>query len=414
MNKTKYDEIVRPFAIARQTPYTKKSEYSHLIEEPKEILITSAYYKSLWWYDELTKTIESMIKGEPSGVIFFDYCIAIKHGIKTEKLLKKDKSKMGEIEFQQEYQNIPFGENGDAYFKLELFSKNRSIKKVFLPKENASIKKNKYAIPKVNGEKRVLSIDIATRKGKKNDNTIITCIRAIPTKQGYKREKVYMESHQGEHTGRQALRIKQLYYDFEADYIVLDLQNAGFTVFERLADITKDDEAGVEYAGFTVMEHKTIQKKLSDEMLEKTLDPNSIPCIYPIMADLKKNSDIATKFRDDLKRGIISIPVDQIDAEEYLNNNDKDFKESENIEYKSKFLYPYAQFQEAINETIALNYSVVNGNIKIEEQGSNRKDRYTSMSYGNYFISILDIDLLKKVEEHNNWGDYFITGSKWV
>ena len=37
----------------------------------------------------------------------------------------------------------------------------------------------------------------------------------------------YMESVQGGDTTRQALRIRQLYEDFDADYIVLDLRNAG-------------------------------------------------------------------------------------------------------------------------------------------------------------------------------------------
>jgi hypothetical protein len=36
-----------------------------------------------------------------------------------------------------------------------------------------------------------------------------------------------MESHKGEHTGIQAKRIKELFHDFEADYVCLDLQNAG-------------------------------------------------------------------------------------------------------------------------------------------------------------------------------------------
>ncbi|HSH51935.1 MAG TPA: hypothetical protein VK982_09465, partial [Bacteroidales bacterium] len=226
MDKKKYDEIVRPFAAVRQAPYLKNPKYSHLVEEPIEVLITSAYYKNLWWYDEMEENIKLMLKGEKAGVIFFDYPIAIRHGIKTKKVIAKDKQKMDMVSFQQEYENIPFGENSNAYFKLEMFSSNRNIKKIFYPirKDNIYKNKNPFDIKRKEGEIRIVSVDIATRKGKANDNTIITCIRGLPTKKGYMREYVYMESHQGEHTGKQALRIKQIYKDFKADYIVLDIQ----------------------------------------------------------------------------------------------------------------------------------------------------------------------------------------------
>ena len=409
MDKEKYDAIVRPFAIARQTPYTKIPEYSHLIEEPKEILITSSYYKSLWWYKEMEDNIDLMLSGEKAGVIYFDFPVAIKHGIKTRKVIEKDKKKMGMIEFQQEYENIPFGENADAYFQLDLFNKNRIIKKVFYPlsKLDGHKKRNPYSMKRANGEIRIVSVDIATRKGEANDNTIIACIRGLPTKKGYRREFVYMESHQGEHTGFQALRVKQIYNDFNADYIVLDLQQAGITVFERLATITKDDERGKEYPGFTVMNHKKIKKDLREELKEKTLDSNAIPIIFPILADTKLNGKIATQFRDDLKRSFISIPIDQMDAEEYLNETDMTFAATEEIMLKVWYLHPYAQFQEMINESINLSFTIVGGHVKVEEDRGKRKDRYTSASYGNYFMSLMDLKLLKDKKNGNNTVDSF-------
>jgi len=415
MDKTKYDEIVRPFAIARQTPYTKLAQYSDLIEEPKEILITSAYYKTLWWYGEMEENIKLMLKGENAGVIFFDYPIAIRHGIKTKKLIAKDKQKMDAISFQQEYENIPFGENGDAYFKLELFTKNRTIKKLFYPLRKSELAddkikgKNNRMIKRIEGEVRIVSCDIATRVGKDNDNTILTCIRALPTSKGYMREFVYMESHQGEHTGKQALRIKQLYKDFEADYIVLDLANAGITIFERLAEVTKDEERGIEYDAYTVMEHKSLDKALISELQEKTLASTSIPVVYPIRGNLPLNSKIALNFRDDLQRRMISIPVDAIDGEEYLNENNKVFRTSNDQELKASYLEPFMQFELMVNETINLSFSIVNGNVKLEEDRGARKDRYSSGSYGNWFITLLENELLKQDDNVGNASSFCFT-----
>ena len=40
------------------------------------------------------------------------------------------------------------------------------------------------------------------------------------------------------------------------------------------------------------------------------------------------------------------------------------------------------------------------GAIVIHEQGSNRKDRYTSCSYGSYFASLLEKDLISKNDDY--------------
>jgi len=404
MDKAKFDSIVKPFSYARQTPYLKNPRYSNvkvLIEEPRQILISSAYHKGLWWYKETLDTIKMMLGGQNAGFIAFDYLIAIKHNIKTKKAIARDRSTMDSITFLEEYENIPFGENSNAYFKLDMFQKNRNLKKAFYPFKNDDYdkKKNPNEIKKVDGEIRIVSVDIATRKNEKNDNTIITCIRALPTTKGYEREFIYMEAHQGEHTAIQSLRIKQIYADFEADYIVLDLQQAGITIFERLAVVTKDEERGVEYEAFTVYEHKSLDKKMVEELKEKTLAINAKPVIYPISATAKLNNDIAVDFRDKLQRSMCSFLVDESNGEDYLNKKNKDFSRNQDINLKLWYLHPYIEFMLMINETINLEYSMSGGNIKLDTIGTARKDRYTSCSYGNFYISLLEIDLLKQGQD---------------
>lgn len=404
MDKQKFDSIVKPFAYARQTPYLKNPKYSGikcLIEEPRQVLISSAYHKGLWWYKETLDTIKMMLENKDAGFIAFDYLIAIKHNIKTKKAIIKDKFTMDEITFLEEYENIPWGENSNAYFKLAMFNKNRNIKKAFYPLRGDFLdkKKNPNEMKHIDGEIRIVSVDIATRKSSKNDNTIISCIRALPTAKGYEREYVYIESHQGEHTGRQALRIKQIYHDFEADYIVLDLQQAGISVFEQLAVVTKDEERGIEYEAFTVFEHKSLAKSLIEELKEKTLAMNAKPIIYPIMAGAKDNNDIAVDFRDKLQRNMCSFLVDDNSAEDFLNKHNKEFKNTTDVNLNNWYLKPYIETQLLVNESVNLEYSFLSGFVKLETVGSARKDRYTSCSYGNYFISLLEIELLKENQD---------------
>ena len=49
IDKEILDSVIRPFAVIRQTPYLKLKEFENLGEEPKEVFISSAYHKGLWW-----------------------------------------------------------------------------------------------------------------------------------------------------------------------------------------------------------------------------------------------------------------------------------------------------------------------------------------------------------------------------
>jgi hypothetical protein len=56
-----------------------------------------------------------------------------------------------------------------------------------------------------------------------------------------------------------------------------------------------------------------------------------------------------------------------------------------------------------INESIALEMAPAQGLIKLVEPAGSRKDRYTSVSYMNYYVSLMDTDLLK--DKYSDWDD---------
>jgi hypothetical protein len=407
MDKQKFDSIVKPFSYARQTPYLTDpdSPYKNikiLVEQPQRILISSAYHKGLWWYEETLTTIKAMLKGKSAGFIAFDYLIAIKHNIKPKELIAEDRSTMDEITFLEEYENIPWGENSDAYFKFDMFRNNQTIKKAFYPQRNDTFnKKNPYDIKKQDGEVRIVSVDIATRKGEKNDNTAISCTRLIPTKKdGYQREVGYIETHNGENTIKQALRIKQIFFDFCADYLVLDLQQNGISVYDQLGTVTHDADRGLEYEAFTVMSHYTIDKKLYQELSERTIALNSKPIIYPILASAQFNNDAAVSLRDKLQRKLINFLISENDAEEYLAKINKTYLTSGDRPW---LLQPYIQNSAMIIESIGLSMKLSGGLIKLEEASGARKDRHTSISYMNYFASFLDQNIMKETSDAGSW-----------
>jgi len=397
------DAIIRPFLVSRQPPYMKNPKYSdieELREEPIEIIITSAHYKSYEWYPETKKLLRQIAEGNKDiKAIFFDYLITIKHGIKTKKQIAADKKDFNDpIAFLMEYGNIPYGSSSTSYYKLGLFK--RSIKRSWRPITDEMFVtngKNPYDMLKLPDEQRIVSVDVAMRAGAKNDNTIITCARLIPSKKGWLTDIVYMESHNGQHTSVQALRIKRIYEEFDADALVLDIANAGIGVFDALCETTKDEVRDCEYKAYTVMPSEYVDDKLYDELMARTLGMNANKCIFPIFASASLNSVIAIKFKERMRKHLVNFLVDDNTEEEFLvKTGNKDILDQDDTGIRAHLLQAHIQTTLLINECISLEMSIQSNNLKLEEPEGSRKDRFTSVSYLNYYVSLMDIDYLKE------------------
>lgn len=395
------DSIIRPFLISRHPKYMDEPKYSQIAElreEPQEIIITSAYYKSHEWWAEARKFLKQIANGDPDVKgIFLDFPILIKYGIKTKKQMIREKQKFDPITFNMEYGNIPYGSSSNSFYKLGLF--NRTVKRSWRPITDdvfATVHKNVYDIPKLTDEKRIVSVDVAMRAGSLNDNTIITCARLLPSRKGWMTEIVYLESHNGKNTTLQALRIKQIFEEFQGDVLVLDAANAGISVFDNLSAVTKDEMRGVEYPAYTVMEDEHIDKALHDDCVNRTLGKEAKPCVFPVVASPQLNSLIAVKFRERLKKRLVNFLVDDNTEEEFLiKAGNKDILDQTDSGIRAYILQAHVQTSLLINESIALEMVMNNGLIKLVEPAGARKDRYTSCSYLNYYVSLLDTELLK-------------------
>jgi hypothetical protein len=342
---------------------------------------------------------------ETANFLALDYLITIFHNIKTEEMIRNEMSDADAVTVQMEYQNIPSGSSGKSFFKSIMFP--RKLKKAFYPQrpENYSSRKNPYEIKKLDGEIRFITVDVSTRANKANDNSILACVSAVPLKgKGYERKLYYMESHRGQHVGVQAQRIKELFYDFESDYIVLDLQNAGIAVFDSLSEPTNDEDRGVVYPPMTVVDEffDTIESDAREDLRNNhTRGVNALPIIFPISASQRLNSLIATAFRTSLQKKLWLFLIGEGDAEEYLIKTNKEYLTGNiDSDISAFFAHPYVQTSLFIGECINLDMSLVGGLIKLTEKSGCFKDRYSATSYLNWIISSqFDKELLKEYEE---------------
>ena len=265
------DKVLKPFQMTRPSQFrtneecekygVKYKENDEFLEEAVNIYISSAAPTSHWMGKLLKDTVSSKYGDNSACMLATDYSIALKHAIKTRAQLIEAKRSTDPITWREEYENEMLREGANSYFTYGLLTKNQTNKKAFYPRRYEDVRnkhKNPYSIPKQPGEIRILACDMAfIERSNKNDNSCFTCIRALPesmtytsenidgkvveVKNGYRRIVPYIEANPGSDVDKQAIRIKQLYYDFEADYCILDTRNGGILTYDRLAKILYDE-----------------------------------------------------------------------------------------------------------------------------------------------------------------------------
>ncbi len=391
INEHILNTVLKPFLnVYRQPPYLKKEKYKHLTEENVELYISSAYFSSHWMYESMLAAKDLMLKGKDSVIFAMDYLTSIHHGLLSKKRIEKEmESKdFDEISFLMEYQNLMYGQNENAFFAFEDIDKNRSLKNVFYPVPNIDYHsfKNKKKEKLKDGEIRIMGVDVALMGGQSNDSTIITCVRLIPNGDSYLRKVVYIESMDGKHTDDQAIRIKQIFEDFQCKYVALDCHGNGMSVYDALARVLYDEERDVEYDAWCSYN--------DEEMKIRAKSSNPLPVIFSIKAGNRLNHEIATSLRNNFRSGNIELPINEIEAKDFLS--EKEYYKKTSSEEKVRYEMPYVQATLMVNEMVNLEHEITGGFVKIKEKSGKRKDRYSSLGFANYLAKTMETKLVKR------------------
>ena len=315
IKKEVLDSVLRKFnAAPRKPPYMFKKEYSHLKpHKNKELYISSAWYKSSWAYEKFISYRNAMCKGKPYFCCDLPYTVPLEHGLLDEDTVKeiRNEEDMDEISWKMEMEGIWYGESSSAYFKSIELNPLRTLSRAFHPPsetEWVQLKgKYKCNIPKIKGEKRIIGADIALAAGEQNDNSVYTLLRMLPDGDEYRREVVYIESHNGVNSEKQAIRIKQLFYDFEADYIIIDSQGVGISVFNELQKSNFDNSRGIDYEAFTCFN--------DDNTVDKQMARGALPVVYSLKpASASINQTIITSFKDAILKKKLKLLMNNSEA----------------------------------------------------------------------------------------------------
>lgn len=241
LKKNIVDSVFIPMRSARVPAYRTKPEYAEddrLVERTKIIYLTSTRYKHEWFWNQWKTCVNNVFANTKLvyNVFAGDILTSMYHKFKTEEDVEADKAQMSDLEVRMELLNEPQGEIEGSFYTLNMFNANRIIKKAFVPPTveeyvlDYARGEIPYFRPKKDEEIRALYIDFAfsdtVNSNNDADNTVIGCMSGYPNenKSRFLRNCEYMETYSGGQKDESIQRIRELFFYYEADVILLDLQ----------------------------------------------------------------------------------------------------------------------------------------------------------------------------------------------
>lgn len=419
IKKTNVDSIAIPMHTQRQPAYKLLPEYMmrrDLDEPVRLVYITSNRFNGEWFNTVYNKTFVAYFKDKLNKHRVFnaDIFLAIKYGLKSKEWLISQRNSMDELNYRMELLNETCGEAEDAYYTLEMFQKNQVLRTGFVPPTieqfiNGDVK-NRSKEP---DEIRFIWVDFAfvdsIEGGKENDNTVIGCGAIVKRNNHWVRLVEYLETCSGSKKDHALLRIREIFWDYSADYIIYDNRNGGtvnYTDLTKPFNHPKRPPDRWNSHGFTMAlesKYHMMPSNKIDELRARTIDPDAIPCMIPISAHQDFNSDMWQDLSKRLRNEEISFLIDDLQFEQNMLENKKYIKMSS--EERTNVKIGYVQTTLLINEAINLSAEWRNGRLKLTEPRNGYKDRIVALAYFN-IIATQVIDKLEKDSQQSNEIDF--------
>lgn len=403
IKKTMVDSVGVPMLTLRQPQYKKNKTYSNYkskFDIMKQVYITSNRFKNEWFNTLYNKTFVSYFKDKYSRHRVFnsDIFLAIKYGLKDAKWFYATRKSLGTYDFAMEILNETLGESESSFFTLDMVRKAQNNSKVFYPPLPQELSSRTYhGKPKAEDEIRIIVVDFAFANAttkEKNDNTVMICMSLKLEKNGeYHRYVDYIQTMAGGEQEKALKTIRELFYDYKADYCVMDLLNGGeihYTNLTREYDHPTRGSSTWDKSGLTVckkMEYNVLAEAKINDLANRAIDRSARPVIIPMQGHKVLNSAMWNDLFIKLKNDEISLPLDDLDYEQRMSEK-KEYLFATSEE-RARLKYPYVQGMFLLNEMINLSPVYNEGYVKLVEQRQGTKDIAVALSYGNYILTLI-------------------------
>ena len=334
-----------------------------------QIYVTTAGFKNTFAYDKLIQLLVWMItEPEKAMVMGGTWRIPVLMKLLDKNFLQdlKRDGTFNEASFDREYESKWTGTVADAFFRGDIFDRNRQLQKPEHEHSGRSSAASYY----------VISADI----GRKGCDTVACIFKVTPQQMGtaYK-SLVNIYTFSDEHFGVQAIKLKQLYYKYKARRLVIDGNGLGIGLVDYMVQPQIDPETGDTYPDFGIYnDDEGFYKKYKTANCEQE-------AIYIIKANAPINTEAHANAQSQLSSGKIKFLIDERVAKTKLLGTKvgQNMKPEERAEYLKPFTLTSILKEEMMN--LREENEGVNIILKQANKGI-RKDKFSAFEYGLYYI----------------------------
>lgn len=338
-----------------------------------QLYITTAGYKNTYPYDKLIQLLVwQIVKPEKAMIMGGTYRVPVLMKLLDKNFVKdlKMDGTFNESSFAREYESVWSGTVEDAFFNSEVFDRNRVLKQ---PEYEASGRASKSSF-------YILSMDV----GRKHDASVVCVFKVTPQPQGTAlKQLVNIYTFDDEHFEDQAIKVKKLYYKYNARRLVVDGNGPGVGFIDYLVKPQVDTETNEIFPDFGVYGGTKVD--IEQEYKKYRTANCEEDALYIIMASAPMNNEAHSNVQTQLSSGKVKMLIDERVAKTKLLGTVKgqNMKPEERAEYLKPFTLTSILKEEMMN--LKEENEGVNIILKRANKGI-RKDKFSAFEYGLYYI----------------------------
>ena len=271
-----------------------------------------------------------------------------------------------ESSFDREYESKWSGSVEDAFFKSEIFDRNRTLNQ---PEYEASGRNSKNQF-------YILSADV----GRKGCDTVVCVFKVSPQPQGsFIKSLVNIYTIKNEHFEEQAIELKKLFYRYKAKRLVIDGNGLGIGLVDYMVKPQIDPDTNETINDFGVYNDPDGEyKKYRTSYCEQD-------ALYIIKANAPINTEAHTQAQSQLSSGKVKMLIDERVAKVKLMGT----KVGQNMkpEARAEYLKPFTLTSILKEEMMNLREENEGVNIILKQSNKSiKKDKFSAFEYGLYYI----------------------------
>lgn len=413
IKKSILDSVFRPMSHPRQAKYLENPDYGtnpRWLEESKTYYLSSASWKYEWLYREWKKCFINIFANHKVkyGLFAGDIYTSMQNGLKTLGDFQRAKNNSTEIAFRCEDLNQFIGEAEDAFFNYEQFKNAQVLDQAFMPLSSTDIIMGKEInFPaKAEDEMRIIAADFAFTETKANGNesdyTQFVLVSGHWKDRRFERHVDYCETWPANDDDGAVQRLKELYFDYNADYIVNDSRNGGENIVIQFSKPQEHPTRGYyhwENRGFGVahdMKYHIAAKEKIDYYRERAIDKEYIPCLIPFVGTSQNNTAYWRATKRALDRGMLKLLIAVQDKQTELEDSGKYFKLTS--EELAATLAPFGQVDALIQEAVNLQTEIKNDNIRLTPPRNGHRDRIVTLAMAMLIFDMIEAEWQRQEE----------------